>query len=389
MNVNKTVMQSCVEIIRMKQFYGNILQQMSKIFGSGDRFCVDTMGVGKLKDEFLIKFYINEDWVKLLFERASDENVAFKWLNTAIEHEILHCIFNHLTITFSDKIRGNVAMDCAVNSYFDKSDLPDGCVFPQDYGLEEKKDCYWYYKKLKDNKKYNDLKEKKGFGRNSHVMWDSIKDDPLMKEFLKDMISKAEKACGKDYGDIPGDIISKLDDLLKKQKAIVPWNKALRLFVATASESNLDYTMKRVSKRYGTRPGTKKEDVLNLAVGVDVSGSISDRDLVVFFNEIRWIWKNGAEVTVYECDTQIHSKYKFKGKFTGEVHGRGGTDLEPVLKECEKKYDGLIFFTDFYAPKIEKRYNIPILWVLNNDMDESNFPYKWGKHIKIETYDKE
>jgi predicted metal-dependent peptidase len=156
------------------------------------------------------------------------------------------------------------------------------------------------------------------------------------------------------------------------------------MFVATCAESSLDYTVKRVSRRYGTRPGTRKEDVLNLAVAVDTSGSISDDQLRLFFNEIRWVWKNGVSITVFEADTKVQAKYKFKGKFNGKVHGRGGTDLEPALKETEGRYDALIYFTDFYAPMIGRRYNIPTLWVLTTDLERSQYPYKWGRFIKIE-----
>jgi predicted metal-dependent peptidase len=66
------------------------------------------------------------------------------------------------------------------------------------------------------------------------------------------------------------------------------------------------------------------------------------------------------------------------------VHGRGGTELEPVLKAVEGKYDALIYFTDFCAPTITKRYKIPTLWVLTEDMDKENYPYKWGRVIKID-----
>jgi predicted metal-dependent peptidase len=121
-----------------------------------------------------------------------------------------------------------------------------------------------------------------------------------------------------------------------------------------------------------------------MANGVVVHNSISDDMLKLFFNEIRWVWKNGAVITVYEADCAICRQYKFKGRWNGKVHGRGGTDLEPVLKEVEGRYDALIYFTDFYAPEIKTRYNIPVLWVLTTELEKSSYPYKWGRHIKIE-----
>jgi predicted metal-dependent peptidase len=156
------------------------------------------------------------------------------------------------------------------------------------------------------------------------------------------------------------------------------------MFVASATESNLDYTMKRISKRFGTRPGTRKEDVLNIAVAVDTSGSVCDEQLTKFFNEINWIWRNGAVITMYEADADIGRSYPYRGKFNGQVTGRGGTDLNPVLREVEGKYDALIYFTDFEAPPLERQFRIPTLWVIHSSISPDAYPCDWGRVIRIE-----
>jgi len=217
-------------------------------------------------------------------------------------------------------------------------------------------------------------------------MWEAAQEDPILGEFIKDMVRKARDLCNHDYGDVPGSIIDELDNLLAPPRPIVPWNQVLRTFVASSMESDLDWTIKRRSRRYGTRPGTRKADVLKLAVAIDTSGRISDEQFELFCGEIHWILKNGSvNITVFEADAEIQAVYPFKGKFTGEIHGRGGTELEPVLmRVTEERFDSLIYFTDFYAPKIEHRYNIPILWVLTTELDRADFPYQWGRFIKIE-----
>jgi predicted metal-dependent peptidase len=309
-----------------------------------------------------------------------------------LEHEIAHIVFGHLFVHFEDHTRGNVAKDLVVNGVLPKDTLPGNYVHPDQYGMETGKSAMWYYTHLRDNKKYKDQCASGAFGvggvlshiMSSHKMWGDVEKDIVAKEFMKDVVRKAKDLCSKNYGDIPGEILAQLDELLKRERSVVPWGKLLRMFVASCAESVLDYTIKRISRRYNVRPGTRKGDVLNLAVAVDTSGSISDAQLALFFNEIRWIWKNGAVVTVFEADCQVCAEYKFKGKFAGQVHGRGGTDLEPVLKLVERKYDALIYFTDFYAPKISKQYRMPILWVLTTELQKSEYPYPWGKHIKIE-----
>ena len=74
--------------------------------------------------------------------------------------------------------------------------------------------------------------------------------------------------------------------------------------------------MKRISKRYGTRPGIKIKRYQRLAVAVDTSGSIKENDFVIFFNEIHSMWKQGAEIVVLECDAEvkenIHTQENFR-----------------------------------------------------------------------------
>jgi len=394
--VKKVIVNAIVDLIRHKIFYGHILSQLSKVYIKGENPKIPTMAVGKNRDELLVKLFVNEDYVQKMFKEANSKEQAWNWSLGLLEHEVLHLVFDHLALHFSDHLRGSVAVDLVVNSCIREENLPSmkdsGPCLPQRYGFPKHESAYWYYSHLRDNKQFQDDCSKGAFGlgglfsdaMKSHSIWEEAAKDPILKELVKDIVRQAKELCNKEYGNIPAEVIEQIDDILRRRKQIVPWQKVLRMFCATATESNLDYTMKRQSKRFGTRPGTRKEDVLNLAVGVDTSGSISDSQLVLFFNEIRWIHKNGAFVTIYECDCAIHKVYKFKGKFTGEVTGRGGTDLEPVLKEVEGHYDALIYFTDFYAPKIETKYRIPILWVLTTELSRHEFPYPWGRHIKIE-----
>lgn len=387
--MEKELIKGIVHLARHKEFYGHIVQQLQKVY-LPEGHTISTAAVGRVPGERFIKMYLNLKFFGDMYGQSKDKG----WINmlSVLEHEVLHIVFGHLFLTFQDRLRGNVATDCVVNSVLKKDELPGSYVHPEQYGFELNKSAMWYYTHLKDNPKFKQQCASGQFGlgglfshiMSSHAMWDDVKDDLIAKEFAKDIIRKSKELCNKNYGNIPGEVIAQIDDLLKTEKPVVPWGKVLRMFCASCAESILEYTMKRTSKRFGSRPGTRKGDVLDLAVAVDTSGSISDEQLKLFFNEIRWIWKNGAKVTVYEADCQVYPEYKFKGKWTGKVHGRGGTDLEPALKKVEGKHDALIYFTDFYAPKIDKKYKIPILWVLTTDLDKDAYPYKWGKFVKIE-----
>ena len=398
-----------IELIRNYNFYGHILVQLPKIFLSEDSKAgkeLSTLAVGKDSvDDMLIKMYINMGYLRQIYTENEFTKAAIHLLES-VKHEIIHIVFNHLSIYLPDKIRSNVAADLSVNSYCIKDNFltytnpetkmkDSQMLFPEDYGFESKKSFLWYYNNLLNNEKFQNQCKKGMFGINgfysdsvsAHDRWGAFKDDPMAAEFIRDIVRKAHHICkeNNDYGNVPGDIIEQLTGLCGYRQAILPWQSILKMFISSAMENVLSYTVKRRSKRFGTRPGTKKEDILNLAIGIDTSGSVSNEQLVMFFNELYAIHKSGAKITIFECDTKIaKDPYPFE-KFNKKVQGRGGTDLEPVLKAVEDaKYDALIFFTDFATPEIKKQYHIPILWVLSNCyMKKEDFPYKWGKYLKI------
>ena len=390
LSIPHEIVKGVVDLARHKEFYGHIIQQLERVF-VGDDHTVQTAAVGRIPGDRFIKLYLSRKFFDKLYEEHGKEK-GWIYMLGVLEHEICHIIAGHLFLKFQDHTRANVAFDLVVNSWIPNDTLPGNFVTPEQYGFDKNKSALWYYSHLQGNKKYQEQCASGAFGiggilshiMSSHKMWSDLKDDLVAKEFAKDIIRKAKELCNKHYGDIPGGVLEQVEDLLKTEKAIVPWSKVLRMFVSSCTESVLDYTVKRISRRFGTRPGTRKGDVLNIAVAVDTSGSISPQMLKTFFNEIRWIWKNGAIITVYEADCSVCAVYPFKGKFDGKVHGRGGTDLEPVLKAVEGKYDALIYFTDFYAPPVEHRYRIPTLWVLHTDIEREQYPVKYGKYIRIE-----
>jgi predicted metal-dependent peptidase len=388
-DVQKELIKGIIHIARHKEFFGHVIQQFQKVYVRNPHH-VDTAAVGRFPGERFIKMWMNLDYVSSLYEKNGKD--AWNYVLGLEEHEILHLVCGHLSLKFDDRVRGNVAVDCAVNSHLPDNQIHKSWITPQLYGLPKDKAAVWYYNNLKDNKTFKEQLGSGAFGiggileyiGKSHKGWEEAEKDPLTKEFVKDVLRKSKELSNKNYGNIPSSVVEMIEDLLRREKALIPWGRVLRMFCASAQESTLEYTMSRESKRFGTRPGTRKGDVLNLAVCIDTSGSISNDQLKTFFNEIKWIWKNGAMVTVVEADCEVQQTYKFNGKFKGEVHGRGGTDLEPALKQVEGKYDACIYFTDFCAPRISRRYRIPTLWVLTDDMDESSYPATWGRRIKLE-----
>jgi len=410
MDIEKFVTNTKIDLIRKNVFFGHIISQLPIIYvDNKDSRGVNTLAVGKTdKEEIQTKLYVNRDYLVGLYEKFGFDKLSNHLLEV-LKHEIYHLIFKHLTIDLPDKQRLNIACECSVNSYIDREKLigegkgEKTGVFAEDFGLESKLGVHEYYRRLENNKKYKEMcnsvfvimvGEGEGKGEktgnkeiDSHELWKIVKDDPIAEEMLKDIIRQAVQTCKKTgkWGDVPSDLKEEIESSLEHHKRAIPWQIILKQFIASSSENVLDYTIKKRSKRYGTRPGLKKEDVLNLAIGIDTSGSVNNEMLELFFNELYWVDKTGADITIFEADTKIQREYSFR-EWDGSVSGRGGTDLEPLLKEVsDRKFDALIYFTDMEAPKIKERYNLPIMWVINNSYYKriNEMPYQEGIFLKL------
>jgi len=105
-----------------------------------------------------------------------------------------------------------------------------------------------------------------------------------------------------------------------------------------------------------------------------LSGSISDKELQVFYSVISRFFKYGIRsLDVLQFDTEVKEPILTmqKAKRNIKIMGRGGTDFQPVINYFEKTrgdYDGLIFFTDGYAPvpKMQPRTVRKTLWICSN-----------------------
>lgn len=377
-------------LLREHPFFGHVLQQLNMKVVDDQGGSIPTMGVGKNKsDEFTVKLYVNSNWVETICKNCgNDEEKIKRHFVEVLKHEVYHLIFNHLSLEFSDKYRGEIACELSVNSYVNRNclvctaDEKKPGVFPSDFGFESRLGVWDYYRLLEDNKKFKEMvnfckacqdvaEELLATGMlDSHEKWEAVSKDALGSSTIKEIVRQAREICRQtnNWGNLPAEILEAIKDCCTTKPSVVAWEVILRDFIASSSESVLDYTMKRRSKRYGTRPGTKKDNLLSVAIGIDTSGSISNELLEVFFNELRGIERSGSKMTVFEWDVKVQREYDFS-EFDGTVKGRGGTDptdfLERITSETGR-YDCAIVFTDFGFSEIKEDYNLPIMWVVDN-----------------------
>ena len=186
-------------------------------------------------------------------------------------------------------------------------------------------------------------------------------------------------------GTIPGDIEIFLNRLLNPK---LPWQRILQKYIQNLSKH--DYSWRKPNRRFFPNhylPSMFSEKLMDIAIAVDASGSVSDDDFKVFVSETHGILKmmKPDKLTLIQFDKVIKQVDQIKNVrdlMNVNFHGRGGTRIEPVMEWAkENKPKLLLVFTDgeFYFHNTDYKTNTVFL-IHNNPIFKS--PY--GKVIHYE-----
>lgn len=404
------VAKTCIRLLLKEPFYGHYMSGVPKEMTED----VPTAAVGLFSNQ-LIKLRVNPKF----WESLSD---AHRY--GLIKHEVLHIVLRHLLISrdYSNKRLYNIAADLVVNQYIDPAQLPEGGItlkrfyYLENYQgvkLEPGQDVGYYYRRLDKVLKENPELKIPGGGQGGNDFFELLENGSSeldrhsgWKEFdkmspgdakilehqlnnaLKNTASRVKRSSN-GYGTMPASLIEQIKGMLKALTPKFDWRRMLRLFAASSNSSYLKNTLRRPSKRYGTSPGIKLKRRHKLLLAIDTSGSVPIRDLEVFYSEIYHIWRQGAEITVVECDAVIQKNYTYRGQMPEQIHGRGGTSFSPPIEFANKVLnpDAIIYFTDGYAPPPQDKSRYPILWVITTNGLEKDTP-GWdalpGQKMRIE-----
>lgn len=398
----------CINQLILKEpFYGHLLGSVIRDITPS----TPTMAVGARGARIVLQ--VNPDFLmQLKFSRTPE-----KCERTAvIKHEVLHLIFKHV---FRQENRDprmyNLAADIVINQYIKPWRLPEGGItlesFP-DLGLEPDQSLDWYYNKLSELAKNPNSAPKSGelldqllsqeehtvvgdkapdLRRGDHRLWGKSHDidSQVADSILDRLIVQARDRSGpRGWGPLPNRIKELIEAAIERRKPKLDWRRVVRLFAASSRKTRVVNTIRRRSKRYGTYPGIKVQRFQRMAVAVDTSGSISDHDLSDFFSEIHGIWRQGAEVTIIECDATVQRTYPYTGKLPDRVAGRGGTVFNPVFEWLKSnrmvRYDGCIYLTDGYAEAPTIKPPCKVLWVVTADGRVGEH-LRYGRSIQLPT----
>jgi predicted metal-dependent peptidase len=406
------ITKTTIQLMLDEPFYGHLLsnfnKQVSNLTESIELY---------LSENKNITIIVNEEYWndELSLSKSNGKNLR----EGAIKHQLLHLVFKHITRIkeFKNFKIFSIASDLVVNQYISPNQLTADTItfdlFPQfKFSLNQTLD--YYYNKLHeeydkmsdaDNKLSEEnlnesqknlirlLNDSKNKALNQHLKWKDLQnlnnsDLTYIENQLNNLIqnSYSREKVKNGFGNLPYGIQVQINNILNVLKPSVNWKRVLRLFANSSSRTRIKNTIKKPSKRYGTSPGIKIKNHNKLLVALDTSGSVNEEELRSFFGELFHIRKQGAEIFIVECDTDIHDSYYYSGKMPDLISGRGGTCFDKPIQYANEVYfpDALIYFTDGYAdePAIECR--VPILWMISaNGLDEESWDYLPGRKVKM------
>ena len=351
-------------------FYGLFLLGLSKVIDkSVETACVRKRGIN-------CELVINPEY----WETLDD----IQQLNL-IQHEIYHIVFQHMFMTpfFKNHEVLNVAADCEVNSYL--QNLDDTWIVPSMFNAEPKLGTKVYYDIIM-NQTPPPSPQGGGGGNGSnglpdtkddHSSWDkefkecSDAEKQLIQNQINSQIKTAAEQTMKMRGTIPAEMKAIVDELFKPKPRVFDWKAYFRRMLGSIYDINIKKTRRKESIRFPGAAGIKHKKKVSILVAVDTSGSVNDEELKDFFSEITYIYKAGARITILECDAAISANYEYTGKWTGKVHGRGGTDFQPVIdyyRKNIKDYAALVYFTDGMC-SIPNNIPRDTIWVITSAGD--------------------
>ncbi len=379
-----------VELMWSEPFYAQILRGITKRRTNQ----IPTAGV-MVKDGEVTYIY-NPRFVASLAKDEGEKKI--KGLNI---HECLHLVYSHCSERKLEPHRiWNYATDCAINSVIPREFLPDCGIIPGEGFTpltEEQKekmedDQIERYSRMSDfienlpkglsseeyfamfmqNEDFSkEPEEGEGGepgeggqgtgmpgGMDDHDGWGedaSDQDREIIRGKMKQVLADAVKECDNkgQWGSVPAETRAELRSMISKD---IPWQTVLKKFLGFSRRADRATSRMRLNKKYpGVHSGFKRGYTSSVAVYIDQSGSVGNRELELLFGELTNLARH-TEFTTYHFDTTIDedSKTTWRSGKTPEPHRTrcGGTCFVAPTKHANlhrKSYDGYLILTDGYA----------------------------------------
>ena len=356
--VREKLISARVGLLLKASFFGNLATRLKLI--NADDWCATAATDGR-------NFYYNTRFIEML--RPKEIEFLFG-------HEVLHCVYDHFGRRGDrDPQLWNIANDFCVNGDLVKHNVGEKitsvpCLYDRKYdgmSSEEVYDAlYQNATKIDIGKMLDQLIDEHLDGEGDEDGGENGEGSgrPKLtaeeKQAIKDEIKEAMLAAAATVdgaGNLPLGVKRLIQQLTEPQ---LNWREILRMNLESTIKA--DYTWMRASRKGwhmdAVMPGQKPDEMIDVAVMLDASGSISPDMLKDFLSEIQGIMDSfpSYKIHVVTFDTDCYNPAQYDSDnldsmIDYEVKGGGGTDFDCMftyLKEQEITPRRLIVFTDGY-----------------------------------------
>ena len=360
--VREKLITARVGLLLRSSFFGNLATRLKLV--NADEWCNTAATDGR-------HFYYNTRFV---------DSLKPKEIEFLFGHEVLHVVYDHMGRRGDrDPQLSNIAADYCVNADLIKhrvgekiTTVPclhdskyDGMSYEQVYDLlyenAEKIDIQDLIDQMldehmdgEDDDGSSDGDENgEGQGKRPKLTEEEKKQ---IRDEIKEAVLAAAAACD-GASNIPAGVRRMIQDMTEPK---MNWRELLRMNLESTMKS--DYTWMRTSRRGwhmdAVMPGMNLEPMIDIAVALDASGSISGRMLKDFLAEVAGIMEQfpAYKIHVLTFDTDVYNPRQYDSENLDdigdyELSGGGGTDFDCVynyLKENNIEPKRLVMFTDGY-----------------------------------------
>jgi predicted metal-dependent peptidase len=352
-----------VGLLLKAPFFGNMATRM-KLIDASD-WCQTAATDGR-------NFMYNEKFVNKL---------SVKKLEFLFAHEICHCVFDHFGRKGSRNAQlANIAQDYAINQILVDERIGDKItevkicqdnkyrgmaweeIYDQLWEKAEKIPMEQLLAQLGDLlDEHLDVEgdgsgkkdDKDGKGGNKPTI--SKEDAQRIKDEIKEAMIQSAAAAG--AGKTPASIQRMIKDMTEPK---MNWREIVRMNIQSIIRN--DYSFQRPNRKAmhsgAILPGMKNDETIDVAIAIDMSGSIGEEDATIFLSEVKGIMDQYQDFSIHlwSFDTQVYNAVKIthdnaEDLLDYEPMGGGGTDFDvnfEWMKENDVQPKKFIMFTDGY-----------------------------------------
>jgi predicted metal-dependent peptidase len=383
LDVRDRLTKARVKMLLKHPFWGNLATRLKLVEASD--WCSTAATDGR-------HFYYCTDFINKL----DDDELVFLF-----GHEVGHCVFNHMTRRGErDPQVWNMAGDYIVNDMLLQNNV--GKRITTVPILHDIKYRDMVTEEVYDELMKNAVKiqmtldmhmdgsgeegEKNGLGSDGKSKSSKIKIDEetakKIRDELKEAVLQAAQAAG--AGNTPAGIKRLIQQFTAPK---MRWQDILRIQLESSLKNN--YSFMRPSRKGwhtgAVLPGMLPAEHLDVAIALDVSGSISEDMIRDFLSEVKGMMDmyTTYAIHVFCFDTAVYNPVTFTEDSGDDIHdyepmGGGGTDFECAfnyMKEEGIEPKQFIMFTDGYpfGSWGDEKYCDTVFVIHGNDQIEAPF----------------